>query len=472
MRLKRFSGIGPRGVGNRTRARRRPRIGSVSESQPPPVQSDIAVLTRLSDISDGARSRRREGVTLPVVDYRRTMHKLGRNDPCHCGSGKKFKKCHGAPPAQKLPAPKQNLSMTIPAGMPGMLQYVGFVALPATAEPYTPIAGGAPGLYKVVLTLSRQGQPLMPEAQITTFENMQGDSHLAIASPAYHPPWLPPDDPVANIILQTQTDDGTFSLIGKPNPRGFLGQIIAEAMPATDAQDARTKVYRALASSLSNIAIQLDMPISVYQSDMIELATGNRFVSIMSPHVERPMEIAPTATMTKEFRSLAALYREALNSNTPAFQFLCYYKVLEGIRKRRDRLIAEAKAASVEVPKTPRKVVPSDPAEFLPWLHAIYGKGRAWDYIMLESIFVPDARGKKFNQIIDDYLRPVRDRIAHAVLDSGEPTLSADEDLDMREIYKWLSLMKCIARHMLRSDFPKEFLPYLNDVGEYVPEHL
>ncbi|MEO1063896.1 MAG: SEC-C metal-binding domain-containing protein [Actinomycetota bacterium] len=21
--------------------------------------------------------------------------KLGRNDPCHCGSGKKFKNCHG-----------------------------------------------------------------------------------------------------------------------------------------------------------------------------------------------------------------------------------------------------------------------------------------------------------------------------------------------------------------------------------------
>ena len=22
--------------------------------------------------------------------------KIGRNDPCHCGSGKKYKKCHGA----------------------------------------------------------------------------------------------------------------------------------------------------------------------------------------------------------------------------------------------------------------------------------------------------------------------------------------------------------------------------------------
>mgnify|MGYP000399725954 CR=1 FL=1 len=26
----------------------------------------------------------------------RTEPKIGRNDPCHCGSGKKFKKCHGA----------------------------------------------------------------------------------------------------------------------------------------------------------------------------------------------------------------------------------------------------------------------------------------------------------------------------------------------------------------------------------------
>jgi len=28
--------------------------------------------------------------------YRRETPKLGRNDPCYCGSGRKFKKCHGA----------------------------------------------------------------------------------------------------------------------------------------------------------------------------------------------------------------------------------------------------------------------------------------------------------------------------------------------------------------------------------------
>jgi uncharacterized protein YchJ len=31
----------------------------------------------------------------PQQPFRREAPKLGRNDPCFCGSGKKFKKCHG-----------------------------------------------------------------------------------------------------------------------------------------------------------------------------------------------------------------------------------------------------------------------------------------------------------------------------------------------------------------------------------------
>jgi uncharacterized protein len=32
----------------------------------------------------------------PRVPTLRRADLPGRNDPCHCGSGKKFKKCHGA----------------------------------------------------------------------------------------------------------------------------------------------------------------------------------------------------------------------------------------------------------------------------------------------------------------------------------------------------------------------------------------
>ena len=31
----------------------------------------------------------------PQLPVKRTEPKVGRNDPCPCGSGKKYKKCHG-----------------------------------------------------------------------------------------------------------------------------------------------------------------------------------------------------------------------------------------------------------------------------------------------------------------------------------------------------------------------------------------
>ncbi len=31
----------------------------------------------------------------PVAPFVREAPKVGRNDPCPCGSGKKFKQCHG-----------------------------------------------------------------------------------------------------------------------------------------------------------------------------------------------------------------------------------------------------------------------------------------------------------------------------------------------------------------------------------------
>jgi preprotein translocase subunit SecA len=37
-----------------------------------------------------------EGAAKPAVQQvRRIGEKIGRNDPCPCGSGKKYKQCHG-----------------------------------------------------------------------------------------------------------------------------------------------------------------------------------------------------------------------------------------------------------------------------------------------------------------------------------------------------------------------------------------
>jgi preprotein translocase subunit SecA len=43
-----------------------------------------------------AQPKEAEGGDGPVQTVRREGKKVGRNDPCPCGSGKKYKKCHGA----------------------------------------------------------------------------------------------------------------------------------------------------------------------------------------------------------------------------------------------------------------------------------------------------------------------------------------------------------------------------------------
>ena len=51
----------------------------------------------VSDFPDSApRPARVGGDDAPIKTVKREEPKIGRNDPCWCGSGKKYKKCHGA----------------------------------------------------------------------------------------------------------------------------------------------------------------------------------------------------------------------------------------------------------------------------------------------------------------------------------------------------------------------------------------
>jgi preprotein translocase subunit SecA len=49
-----------------------------------------------SAFARAAAPREASGGTDEVQTVRREGKKVGRNDPCPCGSGKKYKKCHGS----------------------------------------------------------------------------------------------------------------------------------------------------------------------------------------------------------------------------------------------------------------------------------------------------------------------------------------------------------------------------------------
>jgi len=68
------------------------------QAPPPPPPTEAAFATQKNGATngtDGASQQRRPQRAGAAVAARATPAKVGRNDPCPCGSGKKFKRCHG-----------------------------------------------------------------------------------------------------------------------------------------------------------------------------------------------------------------------------------------------------------------------------------------------------------------------------------------------------------------------------------------
>ena len=67
-----------------------------------PSPETIAMMQRLEARRRAAEQQQRHtqmsagGQMLKTETVRRDAEKVGRNEPCPCGSGKKYKKCHGA----------------------------------------------------------------------------------------------------------------------------------------------------------------------------------------------------------------------------------------------------------------------------------------------------------------------------------------------------------------------------------------
>jgi hypothetical protein len=198
----------------------------------------------------------------------------------------------------------------------------------------------------------------------------------------------------------------------------------------------------------------------------MESATGNKQTSVLPTYPAVPWSVMPTAQLENEFLGCASIYREALNTNSAPYRYLCLYKIIEGLLQRRYRLAAQARQLGQEPRRFQLERVPGRREEFVPWLNAIFSIRPAWDDMALEQLFVPAAVGRSFGHVLENSLRPLRDKVAHALSEpSGELTMSADELLHLREVNKWLPLTKCVVRRMIKDEFPTQFLRYLKDDG-------
>lgn len=399
------------------------------------------------------------------------MANVGRNEPCPCGSGKKFKKCHGSPTYQQMPAvarPAAGTSKTSPpltfeinpVGVPGTRHHLVNFRKGADARQQAEDIGGSPGKYRVTFTLNRPGFPLTPERHYLASTFLKGDSHLAIAKPALM--FLDGED-YDLLQFECTTPNGRLVFTGRPNDKGFMGKIESEEFDADSFSNAALKAHHALASILSNMSVYLDVPAHVYQMDVTEMRTGRVRLSIRTPFREVPGVAAPMEEVSEEQQKYASLYREALNGESSNYQFLCFYRIIEGLRARRARLRSQAAVdarARGERPRSyPEEKLPAEKSEQAAWLNSLYPLPQEWDDVAHDSVFIAEAVGRKVGNLIDKdgELHRLRNKIAHAVLDSGEPTISIDNGLDVDEVEKWLPLARCLARYLLKDNFPDMF---------------
>jgi hypothetical protein len=176
-----------------------------------------------------------------------------------------------------------------------------------------------------------------------------------------------------------------------------------------------------------------------------------------------------SAPMFAEFQTdedlakFASLYREALNSNSPNYQYLSYFKIIEGIRRIRDertRLENEAAIAKGERPPIrPREILPTTRQEQKEWLNSVMIP-QNWSDLALDQVFPAEAVGKKLNDLIraGGMLDMIRNRIAHAIMrDETKETINIDDGLLVTEVTNWLALCKSMARHLLKKEYPQFF---------------
>jgi len=387
------------------------------------------------------------------------------NSLCSCGSGLEFRRCHGSlvdpiksPGNLPLNATEFRAGL---AGFPGQLQQMHVVNQFPDDDPRSSIPSqGAAGLYEVVFVLKRPGFPLVGERQVSLSSGLRGDSHLGICPPAFTPPG---GKDVDRILLRSVGDEGQFEFIGTANQNGFLGKFTSRPIQARDRFHAEEIAFRALAPSLSEFSLQLDIPLEIAQIETKDLSTESCHVTITVPFFDVPLIVAPISRTEPDFRGVASLYREAFNSNSSVYQFLCLFKIVEALRARRKKLQRAANATNAGYAAAPFEEFPTTYQDIRVWLDALFYVRPGWSLTALDSAVPPEVRGKSFDSVITDVLNPLRVNIAHALFeDTGrELTISYDDLLDTRKIPKLVPVVKCIVRRMMKSDFRGEFLAHV-----------
>jgi len=195
--------------------------------------------------------------------------------------------------------------------------------------------------------------------------------------------------------FKTKVDDSTFEF--KLNSKGEHSLIELECL-ANNKDQAKAKFFTAVLPFLDHISYLANTPIVIATLRIVDVKNHCTTIDYKSPYRKATIN-NHTALIYNELQPVFAMYREAINSNSDFYKFLCYYKILEGLLgPMRAKVYKIAKENGLKL-KIPNEKVP--------------------DSLYIHHNFKHHV-GKSIKEFFDKILTPLfRNAVAHFITDDG-----------------------------------------------------
>lgn len=345
-----------------------------------------------------------------------------------------------------------------PMGLGGQKQAI--VSVPVRLVAGRRIASppeGDAGVYAVTVWLKKPNVALLADGDFRFGANF-GDSHVMIGVDTHLE---------AAVSYNDGAQQAQLTFIS--NERGAVAGVRSR-IQAPNFKDAEYHAIRLASPTLSLWSTLLDVPITIDRVETVHEVHGSSRLTVVNPFVDTSLRDVPSdeGSSSENLRVLASYYREAMTSNSDAYQLLCLFKIIEGVRTLRGTRLKEARRRGQRYlpAQIAEEVIPGDPIEFPSWLERIFPIRRSpWDEMSMESIFIPEARGRSIDELVQSGDRrtqrapgplcALRNEVAHSIGPGVKP-LVADEALHLERVLHWLPITKCIVRLLLANEFPGE----------------
>ena len=288
---------------------------------------------------------------------------------------------------------------------------------------------GTAGFYRVMFVLGIPGKELFFDDQDLNILRNSGTSLLL----------MPPGAAFSNVKIVEATNEQKQETVdvqlASKDGRVANAQI---RVYASNFNEAERHAFDLVMPILSRLSYEYDVALDVKFYDVIEEKTDVYKCTFGIVGKSKLLGANLRGLSKPEFRMVFAAYREAANASNPFYQLLCFYKVIEGVRKlrakRKETLLSKYR-------EPPDERMPASDAD----LNIINPFHRE---------FFQPYLGQKFTRVLDQLRNLLRNAVAH--LDPMGDSLVIDDFEDIAQCERAVPVIKYIGRVMLQNELQSD----------------